>query len=603
MKHVFSRIPKAYIERSTFNRSHDYKTTFNENYLIPFLVDEVLPGDTVQLNVQLFCRVSTLISPIMDNLYLDTFFFFVPNRLIWSHWQNFCGEQVNPSDSTDYVVPVLGVTPSSSIEVGSLLDYMGLPTVTPAKSTFYFSSLPVRAYYRIWNEWFRDENLQDSIFISYGDDDGDLTSSESSGGLTLADPFHAPENATVPAGITGYTKAVSLCKRGKRHDYFTSCLPWTQKGDAPDLAFGGSAPVSIPAGAINIIPTQGDLPLYSSTSGNGRQWPWSDSAGTKLGAAAVVSGLSPAVYDSTLSYRTYTPSNGGIWSTGTSGSGNSGDLTGQYATYLGNAAVGESAGITANLSAASTNTINALREAFQIQKFLEKCARGGTRYTEILRSHFGVVSPDARLQRTEYLGGGSTMIQISQVPQTASTDSTSPQGNLAAYGISSSRQNGFSKSFVEHGYIIGLCCVRGDLSYQQGLNRMWSRQTKYDFYWPVFAHLGEQAVLNKEIYLQGDSTDDDVFGYQERYAEYRYFPSMVTGQFRSTYSTSLDNWHLAQHFSSLPTLGSDFIEENVPVERIVAVPSEPHFLLDAHFNMRCTRPMPMYGVPGLVDHF
>lgn len=506
LKHEFSRVPKAEIQRSVFNRSHDLKTTFDAGYLVPIFVDEALPGDTFTLKTTAFGRLATPINPIMDNIHIETFFFAVPHRLVWDNWEKFCGEQIDPGDSTDYLIPTVTTTAGN----GSLYDYIGVPTGV----SLTFNNLVGRAYNLIWNEWFRDENLQDSVEVSKGD---------------------GPDTAS------DYT----LLKRGKRHDYFTSCLPWPQKGDAVNLPLGGSAGIK------------------SDGVGNSSE---------------------PSVLDGNDVYTKLVASTG-------------------YVQLQGSPAGTEANRLYADLSDATAATINELREAFQIQRLYERDARGGTRYTEIIQSHFGVTSPDARLQRPEYLGGGRDRINIHPISQTSSTDTTTPQGNMSAFGTTGFGGHGFSKSFTEHSVIIGMINVYADLTYQQGLNRMFSRQDRWDFYWPALAHLGEQAVLNKEIYAQGTADDDGVFGYQERFAEYRYKPSMITGQFRSNYAQSLDVWHLAQDFTALPALNSTFIEENPPIDRVVAVPTEPDILLDAYFDLKCARPMPTYSVPGLIDHF
>lgn len=529
-QHLFSQIPSTQIPRSVFDRSHGYKTTFNSGYLVPFYVDEVLPGDSFKLTATLFARLATPIVPFMDNLYLETFFFFVPNRLVWDNWQKFNGEQKNPSDSTDFLIPTVSGT---NVQNQTLWDYFGLPT--NVNNALKVNALPFRAYNLIFNEWFRDENLQESLTVPTGD---------------------GPDN------LSDY----NLVRRGKRHDYFTSCLPWPQKGPGVEISIGGSASVSISANGA---------PTFSY----GTQTVDATTKGLYANASSIASKFKVAAL-----------------SVGTGLNNGSGEY--RTVSWLDPALTGS-----ADLSTATPISINDLRQAFQIQKLYERDARGGTRYTEILRSHFGVISPDARLQRPEYLGGSSARISINPVQQTSATNETTPQGNLAAYGVCSDSFHGFSKSFVEHGYVFGFVNVRADLTYQQGLNRMWSRQGRFDFYWPVLAHLGEQAVLNKEIYAQGTDDDDKVFGYQERFAEYRYYPGQITGKFRSTDPQPLDSWHLAQKFSSLPTLSSQFIQDNPPVERVVAVTSEPQFLFDSYIRLKCARPMPVYSVPGLVDHF
>jgi hypothetical protein len=518
-QYSFSQVPKAQIPRSAFNRDHTVKTTFDAGYLVPIYVDEVLPGDTFNVSMAHFTRMATPIRPIMDNVRLETFFFAVPVRLIWENFQRFMGEQDNPGDSTDYVMPYM-YPPDGGWQDGSIADYFGIPT--GVKGNMWHSSLWHRAYNLIYNEWFRDENLQDSLIVNT--DDG-------------------------PDDPDDYVYNGEGCvRRGKRHDYFTSALPWPQKGEEVSLPLGQTAPVQTTNEIIQIHPQNSGV-MYNVQ--------------TNSSSLLTASGI---------------PAN-------------------SYVQF------GSITGLHADLSDATAATINQLRQAFQIQRLLERDARGGTRYTEIIRSHFGVISPDARLQRPEYLGGGSNLINVNAIAQTSSTDTTTPQGNLSGIGVGTGVGHGFVKSFTEHSVIIGLACVRADLTYQQGLNRMFRRATRYDLYWPTLSHLGEQTIESREIYADGTSGDDDVFGYQERYAEYRYKPSLITGQFRSQYAQSLDSWHLAQEFSSRPSLNSDFIVENPPFDRVIAVPSQPTFMSDLFFKVRTARPMPMYATPGMIDHF
>lgn len=540
MTHNFSQIPRADIPRSSFDRSQGYKTTFDVDYLIPVFIDEVLPGDTFNLKMHAFGRLATPLKPFMDNMFLDSFFFYCPNRLLQDNWQKLNGQQENPGDSTDYLTsqilsPVGGFipnttgTPTAAELASALSDYLGLPTRVPAVYSFlaYWHLM----YNLTWNQWFRDENLQNSVPVPKGD------------GPHLYTDFQ-------------------LLKRGKRHDYFTSCLPWPQKGPSVPLPLTGNAPVK------------------------GIGW-----TGASGGTWGVTSG----------SIRTSGPT----LTTAGAGAGDAWATTSNQTWVAKQSAVNtQYPDIYADLSAVTAATINQLRQSFQIQKLYERDARGGTRYPEILKSHFGVTSPDGRLQRVEYLGGGSTPLNVNPIAQTsAQTGQPTPQGNLAAIGTMSMHNNGFTKSFTEHGVVMGLVCVRADLTYQNGLPRMFSRRTRFDFYWPALSHIGEQAVLNKEIYLDGSANDALTFGYQERWAEYRYKPSQITGKFRSNDPQPLDFWHLAQKFTALPALNAAFIQQSTPVDRVVAVPSEPDFLFDAYFDYVCARPMPTYSVPGLIDHF
>ena len=537
------------IMRSRFERPQSIKTTFNAGDVIPFYLDEVLPGDTMSIDTSKVVRMSTLMTPIMDNIYLDTYFFFVPNRLAWDHWKQFMGENTESAwiPQTQYTVPQV-TAPEGGWNEGTIADYLGIPTKVSGLSV---SALPLRMYGLICNEWFRDENLTDPIFVPTGD-------------ANVAGSNGSDYRNDIPKGGKPF-------KAAKYHDYFTSALPAPQKG--PD--------VPLPLGNI--------APVYADST---------KTIGLRYGNASVriKDGNNNPLITGWSKIGGYTaPGNPNTHLQAASAASNPDGGSG-IAIHFDN--------LMADLSQATGTSINQLRQAFQVQKMYERDARGGTRYTELIRSHFGVSSPDARLQRPEYLGGSRIPINVTQVVQESET-STTPQGHTAAYSLSIDSHSDFTKSFVEHGYVMGVMVARYQHTYQQGLERTWKRTTREDYYFPVFANLGEQAIKNYEIYAQGTSTDNEVFGYQEAWAEYRYKNNRVSGMMRSNYAQSLDSWHLADDYDTLPRLSDEWIREDQNViDRVIAVSSRvsDQFIADIFVRNISVRPMPVYSVPGLIDH-
>lgn len=575
----FSLLPRVDISRSRFDRSSSVKTTFNTGDIVPFFLEEVLPGDTFNVKTSKVVRMQTLLTPLMDNLYLDTYYFFVPNRLVWQHWKEFCGENTESAwiPETEYAMPQITSPADTGWEVGTIADYFGIPTGVANLSV---SALPFRAYALIMNEWFRDENLQDPLVVPVDD-------------ATVA----GVNSATF---VTDVAKGGKPYKAAKYHDYFTSALPAPQKG--PD--------VTIPVSSGANLPVYGTgQPLYLSDGSNAYIWA---SAGAKTHAGGI-NNITPGIGYGTTSgpAGTISPTANIYVDASNTDDPSKGKLIGLATKSIMDREyplVGNAGLVAINDGLVSSATINQLRLAFQIQKFYERQARGGSRYTEVIRSFFGVTSPDARLQRPEYLGGNRVPININQVIQQSGTGSESrstPQGTVVGMSQTTDTNSDFTKSFTEHGFIIGVMVARYDHTYQQGLDRLWSRKDKFDFYWPVFANIGEQAIKNKEIYAQGNAEDDEVFGYQEAWAEYRYKPSRVTGEMRSSYAKSLDIWHLADDYSKLPSLSAEWIQEDSStVNRVLAASDNlvAQFFADIYVKNLCTRPMPMYSIPGLIDH-
>lgn len=558
----FSMLPSAEISRSRFDRSQDIKFTFNVGELIPFFVDEVLPGDTFDITTSKVIRMQTLLRPVMDNIYLDTYFFFVPNRLVWTHWRELMGENRSSAwlPAVEYSVPRIalvdsGETGETGVQPGDNLDYMGVPTniysaaVVPGQ-TAYVNALPLRALCMIYNEWFRDENLTDPINWSDGDSDTNLAGLRTNG---IAKPFLA----------------------AKYHDYFTSCLPAPQKGPGVTVPtgfdpgkIGGASAIGWPV--VTPLATEQNL----LNTGTRRGLSWRDKSGVAIGDP----------------YTTITEIDGNRLFALTS---NTADLYPENLFAAPNPLLGT--GITID--------VNDLRYAFQLQKLYERDARGGTRYIEIIKSHFNVDSPDARMQRPEYLGGNRIPISIHQIANQSQGESDF-LGDLGAMSLTTDKHSDFVKSFTEHGFVIGICVARYDHSYPQGLERMWTRKGRFDYYWPVFANLGEQAVMKSEIYLD-PSALDSVFGYQERWAEYRYKPNRVAGEMRSGINNTLDSWHFADYYQSAPSLSDGWIKEDkTNVDRTLAVTSQVsnQLFADIYVKNYTTRPMPLYSIPGLIDH-
>lgn len=531
----YSQVPHAEIRRARFKRDFSLLTTMNEGDLVPIYCDEVLPADTFKINLNSLVRMATPLYPVMDNAYMDFYFFFVPARLLWEHFVNLMGQNDKTfwAEATEYTTPVT-TAPAGGWKVGTIADYFGIPTGVEGLKV---NSMPFRAYVKIWNEWFRDENLQQPAQMTMGDE----TTTGSNDEATSETSY-----------ITEAQKGAKPLKVCKYKDYFTSCLPSPLKAAEPvSIPMNGNAPIrGYEEKELKNIVKQRVNPVNLGTVNGTANIYADENAVFSIGA-----GVNPR------------------------------------AAYLG-----------ADLGEVSATTINELRNAIAVQHIFERDARTGTRYKEILNGAWGVTSPDARLDRSEYIGGYRMPININQVIQTSSTDTTSPQGNTAAYSMTTLSREMCTYSATEHGYVIGLAAARVDHSYQQGLSRMWTRSTRFSYYDPMLANLGEQAVLNQEIYAQGNATDTEVFGYQEAWADYRYRTNMVTSEMRSTYAQTLDAWHYADKYSELPKLSSSWIKEGTEnIDRTLAVQSSNshQFICNFYFDQTWTRPMPIYSVPGL----
>lgn len=549
----FNNIPQMKTSRSRFKMKQDIKLTLNAGQLIPFYVAETLPGDTFSVDTKGICRMATPIYPVMDNCYLDMYYFHVPMRIVWDHAKEFFGENTDKAweQKTEYKIPqiriITGEQTKDIPQENCILDYMGIPTKIGTKKTLRINALPVRGYVKIWNEWFRDQNIDNPAILKTGDEE--ITYSRYENNQTADKTLEKAETGSKPLWVN------------KFHDRFTSALPSPQKGEP------------------TLIPMSGNAKVFGYEN--------RELTTEHLGTAWMNGGENAAPYISS----DYV--NGKKLPVEVSGAFNNGG-TGPDAKI-------ESFYLGADLSNVTGATINNLRQAFAVQQFMEADARGGTRYREVIRNHFGVDIDDKTVQIPEYLGGQRYMINVNQVVQTSATDSRSPQGNAAAISVTPFMENSFTKSFQEHGYVIGVCCIRNDNTYQQGIEKLWSRTEKFDFYWPEFAHLGEQAILNKEIYAQATEDDEKAFGYQEAYSEYRMTPNRVCGAFRSNATQTLDAWHYADNYSKLPTLSQEWLATDKSViDRTIAVPSQPQFIMDVLVENDAVRPMPIYGTPGLT---